>query len=112
MYKMNEQKQKEACAGLEGIQIDFKGYGVNWACLWDGYIKGKRVRVPTYDTHDDMQRLLKTLRLSELRKIKKLLPEIIERDNNRPYIKGQDLIAEACQLREALLKAKGLWEEE
>ena len=103
---MNEQKQKEACARLEGLEVqDGK---VNKYIPYR--IQPIRYELPTYDSHDDLRRILKTMRLSELRKYKKFLMEIIERDNNKPFIDGQDVIAEAHQERESLLKVKGLWE--
>jgi hypothetical protein len=72
--------------------------------------KGRNTH-PTYDTHDDMQRLIDGLDERHLSMYHKEFPFIMERDhcNGCPLY----LIHKAtpAQKREALLRAKGLWEE-
>jgi hypothetical protein len=112
---MNKQKQIEACARLEfgnepPVKKKFIHYDVYEGCNKYRYVPN----TPTYDTHDSVQRLIDGLGLPELAEVFKSLVQSMTgdfRDEYWLYDFECVLKATPAQKREALLKAKGLWEE-
>jgi hypothetical protein len=119
---MNEQKQIEACARLDGLEL-FRSVTYFPTETTVDVMKVAN-KLPTYDTYDDIHRLINGLSiercgiiLSEAEVFARWLVYVVTgRTSESQWIDYNFVysisVATPAQLREALLKAKELWEEE
>lgn len=103
---MNKQKQREACARLDGFVLDVdssRGWKNGSWC---------RQEVPTYDTFDDMHRLIGLLNDAEASMYGRILHDVLSRKHGREATVADFVKADKDSEREALLKSTGNWEDE
>lgn len=109
---MDEHKQREAMAGLEGLTFCEDASG---KLLAYKYVNGRDVYfdLPTYESLDDVQRVYNTLSLEE----KKQAIEWMGGGRRKFVTMSVGLVATLwekppAEWVEAILRAKGLWEEQ
>ena len=102
-------RMREAMARLEGYACILKRLGKLW-----GHIDCNEVELPTYDSHDDCQRVYRTLTKREKRKaIQHLRKEIVGINDAYDFSideVGLLLKLTVDQFVEAILRATGGWE--
>ena len=105
---MKLKRQQEECARMEGWTPNKRFEWVNK----DESISAPSL--PTYESHDDLQRLIDGLDVrSSLREYWYELMAIMVRDRDGLHVREREMsLATPAQKREALLRAVGRWEGE